>query len=68
MARAKKQQEFLHCRLDKSLSEQVDLYAAETKRTRTAVVELALGRYFAEVRGTSPGLKAYEERKSKGKL
>lgn len=66
MARAKKQQEFLHCRLDKSLSEQVDLYAAETKRTRTAVVELALSRYFADMRSTSPCLQAYGKNKDKG--
>ena len=63
MARAKKQQEFLHCRLDKSLSEQIDLYAAETKLTRTAVVELALSRYFADMRPTSPFLQAYDKNK-----
>lgn len=62
MARAKKQQEFLHCRLDKALSEQVTLYAAETKRTRTAVVELALSKYFADMKPTSPCLQAYENR------
>ena len=65
MARAKKEQAFLHCRLDKSLSEQVDLYAAETKRTRTAVVELALSRYFADMRSTSPCLQTYSENEDK---
>ena len=64
MARIKKPQEFLHCRLDKSLSEQVDLYAAETKRTRTAVVELALSKYFADMKLTSPCLQAYDVNKN----
>mgnify|MGYP002853758532 CR=1 FL=1 len=62
MSRPIKQQEFLHCRLDKSLAEQVNLYAAETKRTKTAVVELALSKYFADMMSTSPALQAYKKR------
>lgn len=64
MSRIKKPQKFLHCRLDKSLSEQVDLYAAETKRTRTAVVELALSKYFADMKLTSPCVHAYDADKN----
>ena len=46
MARKPKDQEFLHCRLDKTLSQQLTSYAEETKRTRTAVVEMALTEFF----------------------
>jgi predicted transcriptional regulator len=52
MARRPKEQEVLHCRLDKAISEKLTEYAIKTKRTRTAIVELALTRYFEDM-GTS---------------
>ena len=46
MARPAKAQEFLHCRLDQKLSQELTAYANSTKRTRTAVVEMALTEFF----------------------
>lgn len=52
MARRPKEQEILHCRLDKTLSQRLTAYAERTKRTRTAVVELALTRYFEDIKAS----------------
>lgn len=46
MPRPAKAQEFLHCRLDQTLSQELTAYANSTKRTRTAVVEMALAEFF----------------------
>lgn len=46
MARQKKEGVYTNIYLDKSLSEQLEIYCVETDRTKTSVVERALREYF----------------------
>lgn len=46
MAQKAKDYEMLHCKLEKSIAEQLNSYAEKTRRSKTAVVELALQDYF----------------------
>lgn len=46
MARKPKEQQLLHCRLDAALATKLEDYAKKTKRTKTAVVEMALSNLF----------------------
>lgn len=51
MARPHKEQEMLHCRLDKRIAEMLNKFSEETGLTKTKAVERAVERY----------IKSYEE-------
>ena len=59
MAYPSKDFEMLHCKLERSLSDQLVLLAAEQKRSKTAVVEMALQDYFDRECKTSEALTRY---------
>ena len=52
MARPKKEASLLHCRLDKKLSDELNVLCAGTGLTRTAAVERALRMYIEEFKKT----------------
>lgn len=47
--RARKNGEFLNVKIEQAIADELNKYAAETGFSKTAVVENALKRYFAEI-------------------
>ena len=52
MARPKKEYDKFNCRLSKDISKQLEKFCADTRFTKTAVVERALECYFQQFRST----------------
>ncbi len=54
MARIKKDGEFLNCYIRRDLSEVLKQLSSETSIPKTAIVEKALEKYFADVMKSKP--------------
>lgn len=56
MAKAKKDAKFFTCYLKKELADKIDVYSDENHLSKTAIVEIALEKFFDESQSTANNL------------